>query len=64
MQKYTGFYRKLAYCGLISDFSKSFKFLVHEADFTILCLISVILARVYEMLLSLRPLKIMHLIIT
>ena len=57
MQAFTRFYRNLVYCELISDFSTSLQFLFNEDDFTISNLISVISARVYEILLGVGPLR-------
>ena len=56
MQKFTRFYGKVAYLGMISDFSTSLRFLFYELISGFQILISVISPRAYEISPSVGPL--------
>ena len=56
MQKFTRFYGKVAYLGMISDFSTSLRFLFCELISGFQILISVISLRAYEISPSVGPL--------
>ena len=56
MQKFTRFYGKVAYLGMISDFSTSLRFLFYELISGFQILISGISPRAYEILPSVGPL--------
>ena len=58
MQKFTRFYGKVAYLGMISDFSTSLRFLFYELISGFQILISVISPRAYEISPSVGPLDI------
>ena len=56
MQNFTRFYGKVAYLGMISDFSTSLRFLFYELISGFQIWISVISPRAYEISLSVGPL--------
>ena len=60
MQKFTRFYGKVAYLGMISDFSTSLRFLFYELISGFQILISVISPRAYEISPSVGPLGLLH----